>query len=304
MIKKLTAILIVCIAIVSINEIAAIEFEYSTNESIAGLPSVTSLHHVAPFNLGVAIIGKDRKSLRIFHPNNTSETIQVDEGNRIFYVSSPPNTNLILTAESLGNGKSNFKWVARDTSGNIEMGPLYTNFTVSISPCRQYFYSSYDVGNDLNRPAVFNSNGELLTRLESSSGNWDIAFMDRQRMLYRDGGDVYVYSVPDFHIINKISVGPIRNADLPKSSISPDGVSYTFQSRDEVYVLRLTDSRIFRLKKAKHGGVATYPSLLLSESGKYLAIFGSHDSTSYVDIYQNRESDYTLLQKEIEILKG
>jgi hypothetical protein len=277
------------------------EIELTERNRIANLPEVDWIYHFAISENGLAIIEKDRKSLHIYNGNDSQVTVSADQGGYFFLVSLNSPSGLVLAGQFFGEEGGQKKYTAFDFEGRPVLGPLSTASIVEISPNGRYFYSIYDVGNNYNEPALYDSTGELISHLKSTTGDWDLQFTDDSRLLFRDGGKIRILSFPQLHIITTYEVGDVTFAELPRSALSRDGSTYAFQSHDAIVVVDLINGYISEIKKTEINEVPMNPHFLISDSGKSLVLFIFLEGSNVVDIFERKDSDYVIVQDSFRV---
>ena len=290
-----------CILSSSLAVSGCFEIEHTERNGIANLPDVDWIYHFAVSDRGLAIIEKDRKSLHIYSESYSQVTVSADQGGYFFFVSLNSPSGLILAGQFFGEEGEQRKYTVFDFEGRPVLGPLSTASIVEISPDGRYFYSIYDVGNNYNEPALYDSTGELISHLESTTGNWDLQFVDDCRLLFRDGGKIRILSFPQLHIIMTYEVGDLTFADLPRSALSRDGSIYAFQSRDAIVVVDLTNGGISKIKKTEISELPMNPHFLISDSGKSLVLFNFLGGSNIIDIFDREKGDYVIVQGSFRI---
>ncbi len=280
---------------------AALEFESKQVKTIVDLPAVGWVFHFAASDSAIAIVEQDRKNLRIMTPYGLSVSIPADDGWLFFHLSFASEANMLLTGEFSLAQREEYKWSGRNSHGEVVFGPIFTRSTMTLSPDGRYCYALYDVGNDFNRPEVYDAAGELVASFVSRSGNWDIKIIQDTLLLYRDGGRLTLYSVPGFHESVTYDSIPLAYAELPFSSVSADGSAYAFQSPKEILVVRLTDGLVSRIDKANLDGNTLYPHLLIADSGNPLLVFTAGNGRNYINIFHRNATGYVKTPQVLEV---
>ncbi len=259
--------------------------EIGPKSTIPDIPKVDWPYHFAAADSTIAVITKDRETLKIFRPGDEPLSVPSGPGWLYFSVSFSPGTELLLTGEYSENRPGNYRWAVRDHRANATLGQVDTRATLDLSPNGSYLYAVNDVGNEFNRPVLYDSAGELVTEFKCESGDWDIKFVNDTLVLYRGGGRLNLYTLPGLGEVASFNAGHVIPADLPRSTVSPDGTVYAFQSRDTIVVADLTNGATVMFSKPEIDGVASYPEMLLSAGGGKLLVFRTRNDTTGVEIY-------------------